>query len=253
MKPARDRASLEIEVAENHTAISRRAEQLIVSELKQKPDLLLCASAGATPTQLYELLATRCRRQPRLFKRMRVLQIDEWGGLERGHPATCESDLKTKLLKPLGIGRDRFFGFRTEARSPELECARVERWLATNGPIDICLLGLGLNGHVAMNEPAAALIPRVHVAGLARSSLNHPMLKSLSRKPRHGMTVGMGGILSSRIILLLVNGRHKRAPLKRLRGPIVTTQFPASFLWLHPRAIVLCDRDAAPISRRSNG
>jgi galactosamine-6-phosphate isomerase len=55
----------------------------------------------------------------------------------------------------------------------------------------------------------------------------------------------MADILSSRLILLLVNGRHKRAALKRLLKPTVTTQFPASLLWLHPRAIVLCDREAA--------
>jgi galactosamine-6-phosphate isomerase len=96
-----------------------------------------------------------------------------------------------------------------------------------------------------MNEPADELIPRAHVARLAYTSLKHPMLRNLKRKPRYGMTVGMADILSSRLILLLVNGRHKRAALKRLLKPTVTTQFPASLLWLHPRAIVLCDREAA--------
>src|SRR5258708_10106799 len=105
-------------------------------------------------------------------------------------------------------------------------------WLAKNGPIDICILGLGLNGHVAMNEPAPELAPHAHVAALARSSLHHPMLKVLKSKPRYGLTLGMRDILASRLVLLLVNGTHKQAALKRLLQPAVTTDYPASFIWL---------------------
>jgi galactosamine-6-phosphate isomerase len=176
---------------------------------------------------------------------MRVLQVDEWGGLEKNHPASCEADVRVKLLEPLKIKSDRYFGFRTQASNAESECARMREWLAKNGPIDICILGLGLNGHVAMNEPAAELAPHAHVAALARSSLHHPMLKDLKAKPRYGLTLGMRDILSSQLVLLLVNGTHKRSALKRLLQPTVTTSFPASFIWLHPRGYVLCDREAA--------
>jgi len=245
MKPRGDSSALRFEVAESYEAMSRQAERLIREELQRDPTLIFCASAGGTPTRLYELMAAAHGRSSGLFKRMRVLQIDEWGGFPKGHPASCEVDLRDKLLKPLGIKRDRYVGFRTETRDPELEARRVGQWLAANGPIGICILGLGINGHVAMNEPADALIPRAHVARLARTSLKHPMLRNLKRKPRYGMTVGMADILSSRLILLLVNGKHKRAALKHLLKPTVTTQFPASLLWLHPRAFVLCDREAA--------
>lgn len=238
-------SALRIDVAESYEAMSRRAEGLIAAELKKKPGLILCASAGGTPTRLYELLAARCRHHPRLFQKMRVLQIDEWGGLSREHPASCETDLRVKLLEPLHIRKERYVGFRTNAAYPEPECARMRLWLAKNGPIDICILGLGLNGHVAMNEPAPTLTPHAHVSTLTRSSLNHPMLKKLDRKPRYGLTLGMADILSSRMVLLLVNGSHKRAALKRLLEPKVTTQFPASFVWLHPRSFVLLDRAAA--------
>jgi galactosamine-6-phosphate isomerase len=246
----RDSSALRIDVADSYEVMSRRAEQLIVEELKQRPSLILCASAGGTPTLLYELLAARHRREPRLFGRMRVLQIDEWGGLPPGTPASCASDLHVKLLRPLAITKDRYVGFRTKAKNPEQECNRIARWLAANGPVDICILGLGLNGHVAMNEPAESLAPHAHVARLTRSSLNHAMLKQLRQKPRYGLTVGMGDILSSRTVVLLVNGRHKRAAVKRFLKPAVTTHFPASFLWLHPKTIVMCDKEALPAALR---
>jgi galactosamine-6-phosphate isomerase len=227
--------------------MSRRAERIIVAELRRTPSLLFCASAGGTPTLLYELLAARYHDEPNLFKRMRVLQIDEWGGLPKRHPASCETDLRIKLLDPLGIGKDRYVGFRTEARNPQSDCGRIEKWLGANGPIDICILGLGLNGHIAINEPGESLSPAAHRARLTPSSLQHPMLKDVRRKPRYGLTLGMTAILNSRTAMLLVNGRHKRDAMKRLLSPQITTQFPASFLWLHPRAIVLCDQDSCPV------
>ena len=252
MKAVCDSAAkgIELEVADGYEAISRLAEQRIVAELKQRPGLILCASAGNTPTRTYELLAARAARQPRLFTRMRVLQIDEWGGLARGSPGSCERDVRVKLLEPLGIEPERYIGFRSDTANPEADCARIAEWLANHGPIDICLLGLGMNGHVAMNEPGASAIPQAHCAKLSRSSLEHPMLRHLPRKPSYGLTIGLGDILGSRRILLLANGRHKRAALERMMRPKVTTRFPASFLWLHPRATILCDREALPGKRR---
>jgi galactosamine-6-phosphate isomerase len=71
------------------------------------------------------------------------------------------------------------------------------------------------------------------------------MLTGLKAKPRYGLTLGMRDILASRLVLLLVNGTHKQAALERLLQPEVTTRYPASFIWLHPRAYLLCDRQAA--------
>jgi galactosamine-6-phosphate isomerase len=176
---------------------------------------------------------------------MRVLQIDEWGGLSPRNPASCHADIEEKLLKPLGIERSRFCGFRGLAPDARAECRRVARWLQRNGPIDLCLLGLGANGHLALDEPGNALIPHAHVARLARTSRNHSMLTGLNRKPRFGLTLGLADILSSRKILLLVSGTHKRAALKRAFQSQVTTWFPASFLWLHPDVTLICDRSAA--------
>jgi len=234
----------EIEL-EDYEAVSQRAADLIAAELRRKPALLLCASAGNTPTGAYARLATLRSREPKRFDQLRVLQIDEWAGLERGSPATCRADLETKLRKPLRIDQDRFIGFRPGASDPGRECRRIARWLERNGPIDVCLLGLGANGHVAMIEPAEFLSPRAHVAALARSSQRHTMLAGLPRKPRSGMTLGIGDILNSRAILLLVSGRQKHEPLKRLLQPRITPRVPASFLWLHPRITVLYDRAAA--------
>jgi galactosamine-6-phosphate isomerase len=235
---------MDIKSAETYSELSRRAADLIVGELKRRPDLLFCASAGNTPTLTYQLLAAKRERQPHLFSKIRVLQLDEWAGLPRAHPASCYADLKSKLLAPLRISLNRFRGFRGDVSNPETECKKMKRWLAAHDPIDLCLLGLGKNGHIAMNEPAANLMPQAHVTKLTASSRKHTMLAAVENKPRYGMTLGIAEILASRQILLLVSGASKAAILKRLLESPVTTRLPASFLWLHPNVTILCDRDA---------
>lgn len=236
---------MRLQIAKDYCEMSAQTADFIIAELKQRPNLLLCASAGGTPTGPYEQLAVRHTRRPQLFKKMRVVQIDEWVGPAPTHPATCRYDLQTKLLTPLGIDRSRFRGFKSNCADPHLETKAMSRWLTKNGPIDICILGLGLNGHIAMNEPDDELIPCAHVSKLTAQSQKHSMLAILKRKPNHGLTLGMADILSSRKILLLVSGPTKTAILKRTLQPRVTTNLPASFLHLHHDVTVFCDRAGA--------
>ena len=225
--------------------MSRAAAELIAARLHKTPELLLCASAGGTPSGTYRDLARICRSQPEIFAKLRVLQIDEWGGLPAGSPGTCTADLQEKLSGPLNIKKGRFCGFRSDAADPEKECQRLRRYLAAHGPIDLCILGLGLNGHIAMNEPADSLEATVHAAALTESSQQHAMLKALSTKPPYGLTLGMRDVLASHEILLLVSGAAKRDILTRLMLSKLTTQLPASFLLLHPNTMVMCDEEAA--------
>jgi galactosamine-6-phosphate isomerase len=239
-------------VSKDYGSMSRQAAGLIHREATARPNLLMCASGGASWAGCYGELGQRKRRNPALFSRLRVVQIDEWGGLGANDPATCRAQIKQQLLQPLGVAGERFAGFRSDPASPERECERMQRWLMANGPIDLCLLGLGMNGHIALNEPAAGLRPNVHVVKLTASSLKSDMLRKAERKPRYGLTLGMGDILASRKILMLVSGEAKRAVLKRLLEPIVSPDFPASFLWLHPAVTIICDQAALPLSFRKN-
>ena len=99
-----------------------------------------------------------------------------------------------------------------------------------------------------MNEPAPALIPSAHVTKLAGGSLKHSMLRALKPKPRYGLTVGMADILCSRQALMLVSGESKKTAMTRFLNGTVSTSFPASLLWLHPNAVVLCDRKAIALT-----
>ena len=236
---------MRVEVADDHEACSRRAAHRVAAALRRKPDLLLGLATGETPTRTYARLADMRARDLVLFGAVRVLKLDEWLGLPSGDPATCESYLRGNVLGPWGIPRSRYEGFRSRPKNPDAECARIAGWLRRHGPIDLCVLGLGTNGHLLMNEPAASLAAGPHVARLAATTRRHSMLRSLRHPPRRGLTLGLADILQSRAVLLLVAGRHKAAALRRMLTGGVTSRCPASFLALHSDVAVLCDREAA--------
>jgi galactosamine-6-phosphate isomerase len=242
---------VQIQTARDEDEMSGHAAARIARELRRQPDLLLGLATGATPTGTYERLARMRTRRPALFRRVRVVKLDEWLGLPLDHPATCETYLREKVLGPWGVPRSRYFGFNSRSRDPRAECVRVAHALARRGRLDLCVLGLGRNGHLLMNEPAPALAAGPHVARLAPSTRAHSMLRGTRVPPRRGLTMGMADILRSRAILLLVSGRHKAAPLRRMMSGRVTTRCPASFLWLHPDVTVHCDREAWPAAART--
>jgi galactosamine-6-phosphate isomerase len=227
----------------DHEALSLYAADWLADFLARKPDSLLCLAAGNTPMRAYELLARQKAVRSDCFDQLRVIKLDEWGGLDMDDPASCEHYLRRVLVDPLALA-DRYVGFNSRAPDPNAECRRVEAWLVANGPIDVSVLGLGINGHIGFNEPDSSLLPHAHVAKLSVESIRHPMLTGANNRPTYGLTLGMADLLHSRHVLLMVSGQKKRQPLKRLLDGPIGTEFPASLLALHSNVVVLCDHEA---------
>jgi galactosamine-6-phosphate isomerase len=234
---------MQITYCSSYGEMSHVAAALVREALKEKPNLLLCTATGSSPEGLYKELAATAGPRKELFSQMRILKLDEWGGIPENHPVTCEYFLRKKLLVPLEIPAERYISFASDPEDPVGECSRIRSNLKTEGPIDICILGLGANGHLALNEPAAKLEPFCHVAALTKESLQHPMIASLEQKPKYGLTLGMKEILDSRKIIMLVSGKGKKKIAEKFLEGKVSTELPASFLWQHPQVECLVDRE----------
>ncbi len=230
-------------VLPDYESVSRYAANWLIDRVRRHPAALICLASGSTPIRTYELFAQRAATELEELNRLRLLKLDEWGGLAMDNPATCEQHLLRAIVKPLQM-EERYVGFNSRTRDPKAECARVAAWLAENGPIDTCVLGLGVNGHLGFNEPAEHLQPHAHVATLSAESLAHAMIEKSSDRPAYGLTLGMADIFQSRHILLLVAGSAKRPALERLLSGHITTQFPASLLRFHANVTLLCDAAA---------
>lgn len=228
--------------ADDHK-MGAKAHDIILQALHEKPGLLLCAATGHSPLSAYQLLAESYNKKPALFTKLRILKLDEWGGVGMTDPQTCESFLQNYLLNPLKISKDRYFGFISNIDDPQAECARIQTILEEQGPIDLCVLGLGRNGHIAFNEPTETLNPNCHIAKLSQDSMRHSMAQAMAKQPTYGLTLGMADIFNATQILLLVSGNNKKTALEKLLKSEITTHLPASLLWLHPNVDCLIDEN----------
>ena len=231
---------MKITYLENYAALSEKAAYLIALEVKQNPELMFCAATGGSPTGMYAEMA----KGKALYAKMQVIKMDEWGIIPLSHPDSCETYLKKHLLGPLEISNDRYTSFDTAPEVVEAECKRISQFIQANGPLDICILGLGKNGHIAFNEPAEVLNPDFQKAILAESTIAHETGLSAGEEPASGLCVGMEGIMQSKKIIFLITGKGKQEAVKRIMERKIGTDCPASFLWMHPNVECLIDSSA---------
>lgn len=222
--------------------MSLLGSELVHAEVEIKPDLLFCAASGNSPSGLYELMAKKHLDSPDFFEWMNVIKLDEWVGLSQDSTFTSEHDIQEKLIKKLEIKEDRYISFAVECEDPELECDRIQDKAAEFDGIDICILGIGINGHIALNEPAEFLQPDCHVARLHPVTLASGMIENVGLPLTQGMTMGVGNIMASKMVILFVTGKGKKQALDLLLEGKIRTDLPASLLWLHPNAHVIVDR-----------
>lgn len=222
--------------------LNELASEYIINDLNSRTKSLFCTATGNSPTGIYRLLADK--KDLIDPNGLSLLKLDEWYNLPMDHPASCEYYLQQYMIRPLGVADENYTGFDAMAKDPAEECKRINDFIAARGPIDICVLGIGLNGHIGFNEPADFLQPHAHLAVLSETSLNHNMIKSSGVDMQYGLTLGVADILQSKKIILPVFGKNKKEIMDRLFEGKISSQLPASVLWLHPDVTVFyCEND----------
>jgi galactosamine-6-phosphate isomerase len=221
---------MKVTTAVDYAELSQLASASILNAVQEKPALFFCAATGGSPTGMYAEMAKHAKS----FTQMRVMKMDEWGIIPASHPDSCESYLRQHVLTPLAIPETRYFGFETDEADTDLTCQRMQDVIKQEGPFDVCILGLGKNGHIAFNEPADFLRPNFHKASLAATTIQHDPALSQGSEPAFGLCVGMAEILQSKKIIFLVTGKGKEAAFRQIMTKQITSDCPASFLWLHP-------------------
>lgn len=225
-------------------ALARR----VVGAVSANPRLVLGLPAGRTPIPFYDELVRLCARGAVDLSRVTAFNVDEFLGLPAQHPSSYRSFLTRHLLARLPVGPRRVYLIDGATAAPDRECARYERAIARAGGIDFLILGLGVNGHIAFNEPGPALVARTHRTRLTLASrrANAPLFRGrVPDVPQEALTMGMATILQARRIAVLVTGREKAGIVRRMVDGAVTPWVPASFLQLHAAVEVLLDRAAA--------
>lgn len=233
-------------IVEDYDSLSVLGAEYLYDQVANKPDSYISIATGDTPLGTYARWIEKMRSLGLSTDRIRIHKLDEWAGVSATDPASCEYFLQDKILKPLGIGEDRYFGVACNTADPAGECRRVAAVMERE-PLDLSILGVGVDGHLGLNEAGDELTYETHTVNLAPSSKEHQMLSATERNVEQGLTSGIGEIMAARRILFLVSGKKKQRAFARFMERKITPRLPASFLWLHGDVTCLCDREAAAL------
>jgi glucosamine-6-phosphate deaminase len=216
--------------------------------LQEDPSMVLGLPTGRTPVNMYKALVRLHQRGRVDFSRATTFNLDEFVGLPTSQRGSYHAFMRRHLFSQVNLDPARTFVPDGNTADPRAEAARYDAAIAAAGGLDLVVLGIGANGHIGFNEPAAHLSAATSVVTLRPSSRAGNAAAfggDVRRVPTRAISMGVGTILSARHVVLMATGQSKAGIVARaLRGP-VTTRVPASLLQLHPRAVVVLDRAAA--------
>ena len=239
-------------IENNYDAVSARAAQIVMDAINaaaptpEKPFVLGCPTGG-TPIGMYKELIRLNKEGKVSFRNVVTFNMDEYCDLPREHPESYWSFMHRNFFDHIDILPENVNILDGNAADPEAECRRFEEKIKSYGGVDLFMGGVGPDGHIAFNEPGSSLTGRTH-----RESLTPDTIIANSRffgddtnaVPRHALTVGVGTIMDSRSVMLLVSGHNKARALRHGVEEGITQMWTISALQLHPSAIIVADEDA---------
>jgi glucosamine-6-phosphate deaminase len=227
----------------DYEALSEATANLIIEVLKQKPDALICIASGDTPLGVCKFLAKSDKKR---FEKCTFVGLDEWVGMDENDEGSCKYGIYQNLLIPLNFPSERIKYFDAKAQDLDSECQKINEFIASRGGLDVMLVGVGMNGHIALNEPNTPFDIYAHVSDLEE------VTKSVGQKYftketilTQGITLGLAHLQEAKLPILIANGQRKSSVVNMALREEITEKFPASIFQKIERSIVLLDLEAA--------
>ena len=237
---------MKVIVCDNYDEVSEKAAQLVEAQILENDHSVLGLATGSTPLGLYERLVEGVTSRGISYKNVRTINLDEYLGLDKGHPESYRTFMSENLFDKIDILTENTYIPDGTSDSAEEECLRYEQVIDSVGPIDLQILGIGKNGHIGFNEPGTDSNSLTHVVELVASTResNARFFPSIDEVPTHAITTGIKSILKSKKIILMASGKEKAEAVKILLSKDVNERFPASILWNHDNVTLIVDQDA---------
>ena len=230
-------------------AFASAAADWVCRHLHSKPRSVLALPTGSTPLGLYAELIERLRAGTASLDAAKIFNLDEYCGLAPSDPHSYAAFLRRHLIAPAGLAAGQVRLLRGDAPDMGAECREYDAALADSGGIDLCVLGLGVNGHIAFNEPGSSWELRTHAVQLtpATRAAHERQAQVPWNIPEWGVTMGIKTVLESRHVLLLIAGTHKEAARAAFYAGAADADWPVTSLLAHAglTVIELCGPSAS--------
>ena len=236
-------------VYDNEEQIGIAAGNYMCGQVLQKPDSVLGLATGSTPLKPYKHMIKLYKKGAVDFSKVTTFNLDEYVNLDVNDKNSYHTFMRENLFDHINIPEENIHFLDGNAENLDQECIDYENRIKAAGGIDIQLLGIGSNGHIAFNEPGDCLQRWSHVVELKESTVkdNSRFFKSIEEVPTKAVTMGIGSIMQAKKILIIALGKNKANAIKQLINGNVTPACPASVLQFHTDVTLMLDRDAASL------
>lgn len=245
---------MEVIIKTTYEEMSKETAEIIKDAILRKPNLVLGLATGSTPIGTYKELIRMHKEEGLDFSKVVTFNLDEYVGLPPNHEQSYNHFMYENLFNHINVDKGNIH--IPNGVTPDLaaHCEWYEEQIRNAGGIDIQILGIGSDGHIAFNEPGASLASRTHVEGLAESTIRDNARffdGKMEEVPKFAITMGVATIMDAKHCLLLANKRSKAEAIEKcVEGP-VTSQITSSALQMHPQATIIIDEDAAAKLKRA--
>ncbi|MBI3004521.1 MAG: glucosamine-6-phosphate deaminase [Ignavibacteriales bacterium] len=234
-------------IKNSYDEMSKEAAKIVADRLRKKPNLVLGLATGSTPIGLYKELIRMHKEEGLSFAKVTTFNLDEYIGLPRTHDQSYFYFMWENLFKYIDVDRRYIHVPDGMANDIDEHCEWYESEIRQLGGIDIQILGIGGNGHIAFNEPGSSLGSRTRIKTLTDQTVkdNARFFKSMEEVPKFAITMGIGTIMEAKEVILMANKTNKADAIKSaIEGP-VTHMTPASIIQMHRKAYIVIDKEAA--------
>jgi len=238
---------MKIIVVNNYEQVSKKAANILVSNIILNSNCTLGLATGDTPIGMYNEIINYYNKLDLDFSSVKTFNLDEYYGLDKNDPQSYYYYMMNHLFNHININLDNVHILNGQTDNIEKECTNYENLINDCGGIDIQVLGIGVNGHIGFNEPSDFFEPHTNLVHLNDKTIdsNSRFFKSRDDVPTRALSMGIKTIMNSKKIVLIANGLSKAdAIYKTVKGKI-TSKVPASILQLHKDVTLILDRDAA--------
>ncbi len=237
---------MRIIVCDDYEKMSQEAAKLVAAQVNLKPNCVLGLATGSTPVRMYQILAEMNEKKEVDFSDVTSFNLDEYYPILRTNDQSYYYFMNENLFSKINIDKNRTHVPNGEAKDAQKECEEYDKNIDAHGGIDLQILGIGQNGHIAFNEPGENLYAGTHVTGLTQNTIeaNSRFFNDISEVPTQALTMGIASILKSRRIIIMANGKNKHDAVAKLLTDEITTSNPATMLKVHTDVTLICDKEA---------
>jgi len=239
---------MDVRVFEDYGAMSQAAAELIIKQVKGKPNSVLGLATGSTPIGLYKALIEDHKTNGTTYKEVTTFNLDEYIGLSKDHNQSYYYFMRKTLFDAIDIDLNNVEIPDGKAEAIEEECARYNQLLAET-TIDLQVLGIGGNGHIGFNEPGTPFDSVTQEVELTKETIeaNARFFDDINDVPTRAISMGIKNILDAKQIVLLASGKGKAEAIRAMIKDPAHPDCPASSLQNHNNVVVLLDEDAASL------